>query len=177
MTCALPDHAKPRSIDINRAPSDASSARRRSKLGATRIGGAYGERPINATPSAALRGEHIHRPRLGLSAEHPARRNGGASAAEAGAQLEPAGAVVEARLVFRRWPRAGDLIEVHSGVAEVGDKTMRLVHWLLDPASGGAWASMEAVALTFDTVTRKAISPAPEARAAMSARVVKGLAV
>ena len=37
----------------------------------------------------------------------------------------PAGAVVEARVVFRRFPRAGDLIEVHSGIAEVGEKTLR----------------------------------------------------
>lgn len=171
-TCALPDHAKPRSVDINRAPSDASSARAE-KLGLQRIGGAY-VTPDQCDSFGRLRGEQF----IGrISDSVPNILSSWRRTAVSAAQLEPAGAVVEARLVFRRWPRAGDLIEVRSGVAEVGDKTLRLVHWLLDPSSGGAWASMEAVALTFDTVTRKAISPAPEARAAMSARVVKGLAV
>jgi len=93
---------------------------------------------------------------------------------EAGAanNTEAAGAVVEARLVFRRFPQAGDLIEVMTGVGEVGEKTFRLVHWLCDPESGAAWASMEAVALTFDTKTRKAIQATPEQRAKMQARVI-----
>jgi acyl-CoA thioester hydrolase len=90
---------------------------------------------------------------------------------EAGAT--PAGAVVEARVIYRRFPRAGELIEVHSGIAEVGEKTMRLAHWIIDPESGEPWASMEAVALTFDTTTRKAIAPSSEARKRMQARVVK----
>ena len=50
-----------------------------------------------------------------------------AAASETGAS--PAGAVVEARLVFRRFPRAGDLIEVYSGIAEVGDKTLTGFSW------------------------------------------------
>jgi acyl-CoA thioester hydrolase len=94
-------------------------------------------------------------------------------AAAENAAAAPAGAVVEARLVFRRFPRAGELIEVHSGIAEVGEKTLRLVHWIVDPESGAAWASMEAVALTFDTATRKTIAPSAEARARMQKRVVK----
>ena len=93
---------------------------------------------------------------------------------EAGAanNAEAAGAVVEARLAFRRFPSAGDLIEVMTGVADVGEKTFRLVHWLCDPEGGGVWASMEAVALTFDTKTRKAIQGTPEQRARMQARVI-----
>jgi acyl-CoA thioesterase FadM len=89
----------------------------------------------------------------------------------------PAGAVVEARVVFRKFPRAGELIEVHSGIVELGDKTLRLVHWVVDPESGAAWASMEAVALTFDTKTRKAIQPSAEARARIEKLVVRGLSV
>jgi acyl-CoA thioester hydrolase len=92
--------------------------------------------------------------------------------ASAANNSEAAGAVVEARLVYRRFPQAGDLIEVFTGVGAVGDKTFRLVHWLCDPESGQAWASMEALALTFDTKTRKAIEATPEARAKMQARVI-----
>jgi acyl-CoA thioester hydrolase len=93
-------------------------------------------------------------------------------AAEANGGAVPAGAVVEARFVWRRFPRAGDLIEVRSGIAEIGEKTLRLVHWLCDPETGAAWASMEAVALTFDTTTRKAIAPPPEARARLAKQVI-----
>ncbi|HRO04769.1 MAG TPA: thioesterase, partial [Terricaulis sp.] len=79
---------------------------------------------------------------------------------------------VESRIVWRRWPRPGDLTEVYSGLCEVGEKTLRLAHWICDPESGAAWASMEAVALTFDTVTRKTIAPSAAVRAAMQKRVV-----
>jgi acyl-CoA thioester hydrolase len=51
------------------------------------------------------------------------------------------------------------------------------VHWIVDPESGGAWASMEAVALTFDTNTRKAIAPSAEARERVGKLVVAGLSV
>ena len=74
---------------------------------------------------------------------------------------------------FDAYPRAGDLIEVHTGLADVGDKTLKLVHWIVDPESGGAWASMEVTALTFDTKTRKAITMSAEARQRMLKRAVK----
>jgi acyl-CoA thioester hydrolase len=166
----LPAHAKPRSIDLSRAPADAGRVRA-IKLGAARIGAAMVSTD-QCDAFGRLRGEHF----VGrVSDSVPnllAQWREEAAAAGAGANVEPAGAVVEARLVFRRWPRPGDLIEVFSGVAEVGEKTLRLVHWLCDPESGAAWASMEAVALTFDTATRKAIAPSAEARARMAKRVI-----
>ncbi|GAM98480.1 hypothetical protein U91I_02113 [alpha proteobacterium U9-1i] len=171
LSCVQPDHAKERSIDLSKGPSDASIARA-DALGLTRIGGAY-VTPDQCDAFGRLRGEHI----FGRVSDSVSNILSSWRQAAAGGNLEPAGAVVEARLIFRRWPRAGDLIEVRSGIAEVGEKTLRLVHWVVDPATGTAWASLEALALTFDTVTRKAISPSAEARAAMDARVVKGLAV
>jgi acyl-CoA thioester hydrolase len=165
----LPAHAKARSIDLGAAPSDAS---RQGAIdaGATRIGGALVQ-PDQCDAFGRLRGEHFAG-RISDSVpnllaqwrQDAAADNGGAA---------PAGAVVEMRLVFRRFPRAGDLIEVHSGIAEVGEKTLRLVHWIVDPESGAAWASMEAVALTFDTTTRKTIAPSAEAGARMQKRLVK----
>lgn len=71
-------------------------------------------------------------------------------------------AVLEYRLIYRFWPKAGDLIEVCSALGRVGGKTHNLVHWILDPASGKPWASAEAVAISFDLDTRKAIDPSPE---------------
>lgn len=162
-----PEHGKPRSIDLTRAPSQAS---RTAALtgGAIRIGGALVS-PDQCDAFGRLRAEHF----IGrVSDSVPnllARWRGETKTSEGGAA---AGAVVEARMVFRRWPRAGDLIEVFSGLSEVGEKTLRLTHWLIDPASGKAWASMEALALTFDTLTRKTVAPSPEVRAAMQARVI-----
>ncbi|MGD9980850.1 MAG: thioesterase family protein [Hyphomonadaceae bacterium] len=167
----LPDHAKPRSIDLTKAPAQASR-QAAIDLGAMRIGGALVQ-PDQCDALGRLRGEHIAGrisdsvPNL-LAQYRQATAENGAS---------PAGAVVEARVVFRKFPRAGELIEVHSGIVEVGDKTLRLVHWVVDPESGAAWASMEAVALTFDTKTRKALAPSAEARERTAKLVVKGLSV
>ena len=71
------------------------------------------------------------------------------------------GAVLEYRLLYLDWPRAGDHIELRSGIAAVEDKTQRMVHWLLDPVSGGVWGSAEAVAVNFDLDARKIIPIAP----------------
>jgi acyl-CoA thioester hydrolase len=163
----LPAHAKPRSIDLNQPLADASR-QGAIDIGAERIGGAM-VTPDECDAFGRLRGEHFvgrtsdSIPNLLLHWRQAlADGNGGA----------PAGAVVEARLVFRRFPRAGDLIEIYSGIAEVGDKTLRLAHWIVDPESGRAWASMEAVALTFDTVTRKTIAPSAEARERVAKLIV-----
>jgi acyl-CoA thioester hydrolase len=166
---ALPAHAKARSIDVGAAPSEAS---RQAAIaaGAARIGGSLVQ-PDQCDAFGRLRGEHFAG-RISDSVPNLlAQWRQDAAADNNGAA--PAGAVVEMRLVFRRFPRAGDLIEVHSGIAEVGEKTLRLVHWIVDPESGAAWASMEAVALTFDVATRKTIAPSAEARARMQQRVVK----
>lgn len=167
--CAPPAHAKPRSIDLSKTPSDASRARA-IELGATRVGATL-VTPDQCDAFGRLRGEHFvgrvsdSVPNLLAQwRQEAAEANNGGGA--------PAGAVVEARLVYRHFPRPGDLIEVRSGIIEVGEKTLRLAHWICDPESGGVWASMEAVALTFDTVTRKAISPTPEARARLERHVV-----
>jgi len=165
--CALPAHAKPRSIDMARALSADASLQRAIDLGAARIGGAM-VTPDQCDAFGRLRGEHFvgrvsdSVPNLLAQFRQETAANGQA----------PAGAVVEARFVWRRFPRAGDLIDVRSGIAEVGEKTLRLVHWLCDPESGAVWASMEAVALTFDTTTRKTIAPPPEARARLAKHVI-----
>lgn len=164
---APPEHSKPRSIDMNKTPAEISRARA-IELGAQRIGGAL-VTPDQCDAFGRLRGEHFVG-RISDSVPNLLSQWRHAAASETGAS--PAGAVVEARLVFRRTPRAGDLIEVHSGIAEVADKTLRLVHWLVDPETGAPWASMEAVALTFDTATRKALAPSAEAKKRVQKLVV-----
>lgn len=163
----LPAHAKTRSIDMSQAPADITRDGAIAR-GARRIGGAL-VTPDQCDAFGRLRGEHFVG-RISDSVPNLLSQWRHAAASESGAS--PAGAVVEARIVFRRFPRAGDLVEVHSGIVEVGEKTLRLVHWLVDPESGLGWASMEAVALTFDTATRKALSPSAEARARVQKLIV-----
>ncbi len=166
---AVPAHGKPRSVDLAAAPSAEASLQRAIEVGAARIGATMVQ-PDQCDGFGRLRGEHF----VGRVSDSVPNllaqfRQESADANGAG---EPAGAVVEARFVYRYFPRAGDLIEVRSGIAEIGEKTLRLVHWLCDPESGGVWASMEAVALTFDTVTRKAIAPPADARARLAKHVI-----
>lgn len=169
LACTPPAHALPRSVDLDAAPS---AAGRQAALdaGALRIGGAA-VTVDQCDAFGKLRAEHFvgrvsdSVPNLLAQWRQDAAGNGAAA---------PAGAVVEARIVFRNFPRPGELIEIYSGVAEVGEKTLRLVHWIVDPETGAAWASMEAVALTFDAATRKAIAPSAEARARMAKRIVPG---
>jgi acyl-CoA thioester hydrolase len=85
------------------------------------------------------------------------------------------GAVLEYRLLYFDWPYAGDHLEVRSGLAEIGDKTQRLIHWLLDPVSGRAWGAAEAVAVNFDLDARKVVPISPEARARLNPALVPGL--
>lgn len=169
LKCKAPEHSKPRSIDLTKPPADAS-IQNAEALGAKRIGGAI-VYPDQCDALGRLRGEHFPG-RISDSAPNllaPWRQ------AAASDGVQPAGAVVESRLIIRRFPRAGELIEIHSGIAEIGEKTLRIVHWILDPESGTAWASMEAVALTFDVNTRKALTPGAEARQRVEKLVVPDL--
>lgn len=171
LKCKPPEHAKPRSIDVTQPAADASIANAEA-LGVNRIGGAI-VYPDQCDALGRLRGEHF----VGRISDSVPNLLAPWRQAAATDGVQPAGAVVEARYVFRRYPRAGELIEVRSGIAEIGDKTLRLVHWILDPETGAAWASMEGVALTFDVNTRKALTPSAEARERVSKLVVPGLRV
>lgn len=85
------------------------------------------------------------------------------------------GAVLEYRLAYLRWPQAGDRVELRSGLIGSDPRTMRMAHWLLDPATGLPWATSEAVAITFDLDARKAVPITPAAQAGLKAFAVEGL--
>lgn len=85
------------------------------------------------------------------------------------------GAVLEYRLLYLDWPRAGDHLEIRSGLAEIGEKTQRLIHWMLDPLSGRPWGAAEAVAINLDLDARRIIPIAPEARARLQDALIPGL--
>lgn len=65
------------------------------------------------------------------------------------------GALLETRILPRRWPRAGDAYVVRSGLKSAKGKIRNLVHWVLDPDTGKPWWSMEGVAAPMDLDARK----------------------
>ncbi|HEY2660172.1 MAG TPA: thioesterase family protein [Caulobacteraceae bacterium] len=96
------------------------------------------------------------------------------------AETRPArvgGAVLEYRLVYLDWPRAGDRVVIRSGLAGVDNRTQRMVHWMLDPNTGKPWGVSEAVAITLDLDARKIVPISEAARTAMTAMITQGLAL
>ena len=85
------------------------------------------------------------------------------------------GAAVEYRLLHLDWPRAGDRVELRSGMSGGDARIRRLTHWLLDPETGRPWGVAEAIAVAFDLDTRKLITLSDEALAAANAQVIGGL--
>ena len=85
--------------------------------------------------------------------------------------------MLEYRLIHLAWPRAGDRFEIRSGLVGVDDRFHRVVHWMLDPASGRAWGAAEAVAVSLDLDARKMIPITPDAQARARARITQGLAL
>ncbi len=86
-------------------------------------------------------------------------------------------AVLEHRLIYRRWPRAGDRFVIHSSLANVSEKTHSLVHWILDPDTGEAWVTSEALAVTFDLDSRKVLPTPGEQIQKLETLAPRGLAL
>lgn len=89
--------------------------------------------------------------------------------------LEAASAVLEARLNFHKFPRAGTGYVVRTGLANVSEKVRTLVHWVCDPATGKPLWTMEAVGCLMDLTTRKLKPADSETLARMKASVIEGL--
>ena len=68
-------------------------------------------------------------------------------------------------------------MELRSGSAGGDARFRRLIHWLLDPATGKPWGAAEAIAVSFDLETRKIITLSDEALAQVQAEAVPGLAL
>lgn len=85
------------------------------------------------------------------------------AAAEArGETLRMGGAVLEYRIVYRRWPRVGDRMVIRSGCGFQKEKVHSFIHWVMDPDTGLAWCTSEAVAVSLNLDTRKIIPSSPE---------------
>ena len=172
---AVPERAQARSLDLSPFTPTANLARA-DALGLSRIG-LGGLLPSDCDVFGRMRTEqfigrvsdgigtfiHPFRDLVVEHAEHKPQRMGGA--------------VLEYRIVHLAWPRAGDRIEIRSGLLGTDARTMRVVHWMLDPATGEPWGTSEAVAITFDLDARKVVPVTDAARTALAAHEVKGLAL
>lgn len=87
------------------------------------------------------------------------------------------GAVLEYRVAYLAWPRPGDRFDIRSGLAAVGERTQNLVHWMLDPETGRAWGTAEAVAISLDLKARKVIPISVGEQSRLRGRIVQGLSL
>ena len=171
----IPEKARARSIDLSPFTPTASLARAQA-FGLARIG-LGGLLPSDCDVFGRMRAEQfIGRVSDGIGAFiHPFR-----DVVVEHAQQKPArmgGAVLEYRLAYLAWPRAGDRVDLRSGLIGTDARTMRVAHWMLDPATGEPWGASEAVAITFDLDARKVVPISDAARKALARHEVKGLAL
>jgi acyl-CoA thioester hydrolase len=107
----------------------------------------------------------------------PWREKVGREAEARGETAKLGGAVLEYRLAYRRWPRAGDRFVIRSARGFQKEKTHSFVHWLIDPVSGEAWCTTEAVAVVLNLATRKIMPATAELQASLREVAPEGLSV
>jgi acyl-CoA thioester hydrolase len=84
-------------------------------------------------------------------------------------------ALLECRIIPHTWPRAGDGYVIRSGVKSFKSKIRNIVHWVLDPATGEPWWTMEGVAAPMDLDARKLVEPDQQTTALLAAAVKSGI--
>ena len=159
--CEPPAKLAPRSIDPSLPPVQKPTLALCNDIGAPTIGRGV-IRPDQCDMHGVMFPEFVQG-RISDSVGHllrPWREEAARLASEGGSTLRAGGAVVETRILYRRWPRAGDRYVIRTGLAYAAEKTHSLVHWLMDPRTGEAWATTQVIAVTFDLDARKII-PAP----------------
>ncbi len=160
LTVTKPAECETRSIDLGEREANPTLARAQS-LGLTAIGQGL----INANEVDALghmRAEFAFG-KISDSVTHfEAAFPDHWQALREGRPLTTSGAVLEARIHMRQWPRAGTAFQVHSGVKAATETVRTLVHWVIDPATGKNLWSMEAVACLMDLEARKLKRVPPE---------------
>ncbi|MEO0549154.1 MAG: thioesterase family protein [Pseudomonadota bacterium] len=155
-----PDSTKPRSLNPDEAPLPPQDAHMRTvkKVGAPEIG-----RGLVPARHCDVHGRMEASHFIGrLSDSVPNLLYDWRKAVAASHDVTETGsAVLEYRLIYRKWPRAGDRFVIHSSLADSTEKTHALAHWVLDPESGDAWLTCVAIAVAFDLEKRKIIPSPP----------------
>lgn len=172
----IPAFAAARSIDLAPVPAPSAGLARAEALGLKRIGlGTIQVPELDAF--GRMRSEMF----IGRISDGVGRLFGETRPGPAPVEGEPprriGGAVLEYRLLHLDWPRAGDHVELRSGFADCNARTRRAFHWMVDPISGKAWGSAEAVVISFDLDARKIVDITPEAQAAFMTQAIPELAL
>jgi len=171
LMCTVPDNAAPRSIGLEPIVTQASRKRADALgLGCTGLG------MVAASDCDAFGRMRTEGFMQRLSDAVPHLFAGGRPGKDA-ASRPVGGAAVEYRLIHHAWPRAGDRVEMRSGAAGGDARVRRLVHWLLDPATGQPWGTAEAIAVSFDLETRKIITLSDDELARVQQNEVAGLSL
>jgi acyl-CoA thioester hydrolase len=76
-------------------------------------------------------------------------------------------AAVEQHIQYRRELRAGQAVTIQSAILEVKDKSIHMLHKLVDDATGEVSATTVVVGVHIDGLLRKAISIPQDVRAAV----------
>jgi acyl-CoA thioester hydrolase len=168
----------PRSIDMSVAPRATARMADADAINAPVIG-----RGVVQPDHCDLTGRMMPEMFLGRVSDsighllRPWREQVGREAEARGETVRMGGAVLEYRLVYRRWPRPGDRFVIRSGRGFQKEKTHSFVHWVLDPDSGEAWATTEAVAVALNLETRKIMAATPELMASLAKVAPAGLTI
>ena len=170
-----PEKVAPRSLDLSPSKGGASLAEAE-RFGLVRLG-AGAVMPADCDVFGRMRPDvFIGRvsdgiPRLGVALRE------GLPLEETFRPKGVGGAVLEYRIAYHAWPRAGDRYEIRSGLADVDARTQKFVHWMLDPDTGQAWGTSEAVAIALDLEARKILPISDADQACLRERVSPGLAL
>lgn len=149
----IPEHGRARGLDLDKAPSAISLARALELDAPVTARGQFRPGEIDASGRV--------RPGAMIGRGNDAGATLFADALKHLNALDIGVAMLEMRVAVRRTPKAGDRLTVHSGVLGVSGKIMRVMHWALDPDTGGPWFSMEGAIALLDLKARKAVA-APE---------------
>ncbi len=171
LTIAVPQRGAPRSLGLEPSAGGASLARARAMNLIALSSGAFGAQDCDVFGRARA---DLFIGRVSDGVPSLAAAFGG-RAVGAERPERVGGAVLEYRLAYHAWPRAGDRFAVRSGLAGFDDRAQRVAHWILDPASGEPWVTSEAIAIALDLDARKIIPIGDEAKARLATHVTPGL--
>ncbi len=171
LTITAPDYALPRGLvgaPILGPPSQAQADAM--GLGAPAAGALS---PADVDVFGLMRPEHVLE-RVSQGIAHQLGRNNLPLAEHMpGLDGHLGGATVELRTTYHRWPRAGDRLVLRSGLSALTSKISRMTHWLIDPATGQAWAETEMLIVNFDLRARRAVELAPAVLDVLGAGLIK----
>jgi len=173
-----PAATAPRSLDLSIAPRTTATLADADAINAPTIGRGVVQ-PQHCDLSGRMMPE-LFIGRVSDSIGHilrPWREASAAAARERGETVRTGGAVLEYRIVYRKWPKAGDRFVIRSARGFATEKTHSFVHWTLNPDTGEAMCTSEAVAIALNLDTRKIIPASPEHLAALERIAPSGLTV